>query len=252
MRTLIIVLAIVSTSIVGCTKSEEKSETAQHVENRTLTVQLAERAQESAGKAPKETRQIMMKAIKDLKESQVMEKALKKGDKIPNFTLPDVLKGDVSSEVLLKQGPLLITFYRGGWCPYCNLQLRDLQKHLPEIKNTGAELVAISPQTPDASTETVKKQRLEYYVLSDVDGKVGDQFGLMFKLNDDLKKVYQKFGIDLQKANGNSQWELPVSATYIVNTDGEIVYAFVDADYKKRAETLELIKILQDMKKQGS
>ncbi len=248
----LIVFTLISTFFLACTKSEEKSETAQHVEDRTLTVQLAERAQESASKAPQETRQIMMQAIKDLKESQVMGKALKKGDKIPSFTLPDVLKGDVSSDVLLKQGPLLITFYRGGWCPYCNLQLRDLQKHLAEIKSTGAELVAISPQTPDASTETVKKQRLEYYVLSDVDGKVGEQFGLMFQLNDDLKKVYQKFGIDLEKANGNSNWELPVSATYIVNTDGEIVYAFVDADYKKRAETLDLIKILQGMKTQGS
>ncbi len=232
---------------VACTKKELKTETQNHVEARTLTVQLAEQAQQSAQQTPKETRQTMVEAIRQLKESEILSQALKKGDKIPSFALPDVQKGQVQIDDLLKKGPVVLTFYRGGWCPYCNLQLRDLQKHLPGIKQAGAELVAISPETPDSSAKTIKDNGIEYYVLSDADGKVGKQFGLMFHLNDDLKKVYQKFGIDLEKTNGNKDWELPLAATYIVDKNGLIIFSFVDADYKRRAETTELIEILKSI-----
>lgn len=236
--------------VASCTKKHEKNpETLEHVKAQTLTLQLAEKAQQSAQKAPAETRQTMFKAIQDLKQSEIMKTALKEGDQIPAFALPDMRKGEVRSEELLKKGPLIVTFYRGGWCPYCNLQLRDLQKHIGEIKSTGAELVAISPETPDSTSKTIKDNEIDFYVLSDADGKVGEKFGLMFKITEELKKVYQDFGINLEKANGNGKWELPLSATYIVNQDGKIVYSFVDADYRKRAETLDLIKILQDLKK---
>ncbi len=242
------VLALTLLIASACSKKDERNpETVKHVEQRTLTVQLAEKAQLSAQKSAPENRKVMYQAIRDLKQSNVMNTALKTGDKMPSFELPDVQKGLVRSTDLLKQGPLLIVFYRGSWCPYCNLQLRDLQKHIAEIKSTGAELVAISPETPDGSAKTVKEQQIEYYVLSDANGEVGQKFGLMFQLNDELKQVYQKFGIDLDKANGNDKWELPLAATYIVNQEGEVVYSFVDADYKKRAETLDLIEKLKSL-----
>lgn len=232
-----------------CTKknptSNAKSQTPSG--DPTLTEQLAEKAAASAQKTPIEIKQVMFKAIEDLKNSQILEKALKKGDKIPSFELHDVQKGRVQSSELLQKGPLLLIFYRGGWCPYCNLQLRDLQKNLKAIRSTGAQLVAISPEVPDQTAETVKKENLEYFVLSDADGEVGKKFGLMFQLPEDLKGVYLKFGIDLEKSNGNRNWELPLAATYIVNRQGEIIYSFVDADYKKRADTLDLIKILKEL-----
>ena len=167
---------------------------------------------------------------------------------MPAFALEDVKHGLIKSADLLKRGPLLVVFYRGGWCPYCNLQLRDLQKHLKSIQAQGAQLVAISPQTPDSTAGTVKKGNLGFYVLSDNDGAVAKKFGLMYKLNKELIALYKKFEIDLENSNGNKDWELPISATYIVNQSGKITYSFVDADYKKRPETSELVKLIAQAK----
>ena len=244
----VVALALI---LFGCTgeKNSSKKENSPSNSQTSLSRQLQEKAEASAKKAPPEIKKIMQKAIADLKSSSVIKSALKKGDRIPEFTLPDIKRGSVSSTELLSKGPLVISFYRGGWCPYCNLQLRDLQKNLAEIRAQGAELVAISPEVPDSTAETVKKHNLDFYVLSDADGVVGKKFGLMFNLDEDLKGVYQKFGINLEKANGNKKWELPLAATYVVNTQGEIFYAFVDADYKKRAETTKLIEILKNLNK---
>ncbi len=215
---------------------------------KTLTEQLREKAEAAQARTPEETKKIMSSAIEELRKSDILSKSLKVGDQMPLFTLPDVKKGDVTAKSLLAKGPLVVVFYRGGWCPYCNLQLHDLQGHLQEFKELGAELVAISPQTPDSSLSTVQKADLSFYVLSDVGNKVAKKFGLVFRLPDDLKKVYKDFGIDLESVNASKDWELPVSATYIVKPDGKVAYAFADVDYKKRAETEELLKILKSLK----
>ncbi len=212
-----------------------------------LKKQLSELAEKARSKRPEKQRQIMTQAIEDLKKSQIMKTALKKGDKIPHFKLRDIYKGAVTSQELLKKGPLLIVFYRGGWCPYCNLQLRDLQFHLKEIKETGAELVAISPEAPDETAKTIAKQKIDYYVLSDRYGGVGKAFGLMFELPKELISLYKEFSIHLDQSNGHKKWELPLAATYIVNQKGIIEYAFIEADYKLRAETSELILKLKSL-----
>lgn len=215
----------------------------------TLTEQLKEKAEASKSNADPARQKIMQKAIDDLEASKITEKAVKKGDILPSFTLPDVKAGKISSGKLLKKGPLVVTFYRGGWCPYCNLQLNDLQKHLSQIRVAGAELVAISPETPDNSFSTADKNKLDFYVLSDKGGAVARAFGLMYQLPPDLVELYKGFGLDLTKANGTDRWELPLAATYVVAQDGKIVYSFLDVDYKKRAETTEIIEILKDIKK---
>lgn len=216
-------------------------------ENATLTEQLEAKAAASKERAPTERQAIMEKAIRDLRASGIEKSALKKGDTLPIFALPGVDGKEVSSAALLQEGPLVVTFYRGGWCPYCNLQLRDLQKHLPEIHAQGAQLIAISPQTPDATLSTREKEALEFQVLSDLDGQVARRFGLMYKLPPDLVEIYKGLGLDLAKSNGSDSWELPLAATYVVSPAGEIVYSFVDADYRKRAETLEVLRVLEDL-----
>lgn len=216
---------------------------------KSLTEKLSAMAEASQSKTPVEKRKIMEAAIEQVRASSLADHALKVGDKIPQFSLPDVKKGIVKSSELLKQGPLVIVFYRGGWCPYCNLQLHDLQKHLPEITAAGAQLVAISPQTPDGSLSTAQKDELSFYVLSDVGNDIAKKFHLVYKLPADLKKVYADFGIDLEKSNGSKDWELPLGATYIVGRDGIISYAFSDPDYKKRAETKDVIAHLNKLKK---
>ena len=216
--------------------------------SKSLTEQLREKAEASAEKSPKEVRKIMLDALDDLKNEKIQQQALKKGDKMPEFELPDVTRGMIDSESLLKKGPLVVVFYRGGWCPYCNLQLRDIQNHIQKFQKLGAQVVAISPEAPDQSRETVKKNTLDFYVLSDLKGSVAKSFGLTFKLPPDLKTLYKKFGIDLQKHNANKKWELPLAATYIVKPNSEVIYSFVDVDYKKRAETEDLIKVLKAAK----
>lgn len=214
----------------------------------SLKEQLEKKASSSSGKTPKEIKKIMDDALDLIRKSKIVESATKTGDDMPSFQLEYIKAGKVSSSELLKKGPLLIVFYRGGWCPYCNLQLRDLQKHLKSINAAGASLVAISPEAPDETAKTVKKSQLGFYVLSDVKGEVAKSFGLTFPLPKDLVGVYKKFGIELDKVNATKKWELPLSATYIVDSDGKIVYSFVEADYRKRAETSELVTILQKMK----
>jgi len=219
--------------------------TVTNAEEATLTVQLQKLADASKSKGSSEKRKIMTDAIEALRKSQITDRALKVGDRMPDFVLPDVKNGPVDSKKLLKKGMLVIVFYRGGWCPYCNLQLHDLQAHLSEIKALGANLVAISPQTPDNSLSTAQKDGLSFYVLSDVDSKVAKQFNLTYTLPDNLKKLYREFGIDLEKSNASKVWELPLGATYIILPNNKIAYAFLNVDYKKRAETLDIIQKLK-------
>ncbi len=215
---------------------------------KSLTEQLHDKAEASKSKSDPERAAIMESALADLRTSKIVETAKKAGDQMPGFRLPDVKRGQIDSVELLKKGPLIVVFYRGGWCPYCNLQLHDLQKYLGEIKGLGGELVAISPQTPDGSLSTAQKSELDFLVLSDRDNLVAKKFGLVFKLPKNLQDLYKKFGIDLEKSNGTKQWELPLSASYVVAKNGKISFAFLDADYKKRAESKTLVAELKKLK----
>lgn len=207
-----------------------------------LEKELAEKAAASNGKAS-DNQKIMQSAIDAIKD--LPKSAKKVGDKLPEFSLPAANGKVVKSSDLTAQGKyLIVTFYRGGWCPYCNLQLRAYQKVMPDIKKRGGELVAISPETPDNTLSTAQKNELDFVVLSDKDNAYARQLGLVFELPKDLVAVYQKFGIDLPKQNGLSKWELPLSATYVVKPSGEIVYSFVDADYKKRANIDDVLAAL--------
>ncbi|MEZ4815562.1 MAG: peroxiredoxin-like family protein [Bdellovibrionota bacterium] len=208
----------------------------------TLTQELQALADKAKAKSTPEKAAIMNGATEKLRKSEILKNALKMGDKIPAFSLPDSNGKEISTTELLKKGPIVLTFYRGAWCPYCNLQLNSLQSNIEAFHTLGAEVVAISPQTPDNSLSTVQKNSLDIIVLSDVGSVIGKKFGLVFKLPDDLKKLYQSMGLDLAKANGNNDWELPVAASYVVNPQGIITYSFMDVDYKKRAETLTLIE----------
>jgi len=194
---------------------------------------------------PAETIETLMATTKNLVQAGLTENALSVGDKIPLFSLPNAKGKLIASRKLLGKGPLVISFYRGSWCPYCNLELKALQDALPEIKNLGAKLVAISPQCPDKSLPTSEVNSLTFEVLSDEGNKVAQKFGLVYKLADELRTIYPTFGIDLVDSNGDASFELPFPATYVVDTDGTIIHAFVDADYTKRLEPAEIIKVLR-------
>lgn len=172
--------------------------------------------------------------------------SLREGDRIPTFRLPNQRGEMVSAVELLARGPMVLTFYRGGWCPYCNLELKALHDALPQIREEGGHLVAVSPQRP-AKTESMvaNLSLLDFEVLSDVGNRVSRQFGLVFALDEALRPVYRQFGFDLEEYNGDASWELPIPATYVADPDGRIRYAFVDPDYTRRAEPATVLAALR-------
>jgi len=181
----------------------------------------------------------------DVENSDILSLAKQVGQQAPNFTLTNALGKPVTLEDYLKKGPVVLTWYRGGWCPYCNLTLRQLQQELPNFKASGANLLALTPELPDASVSTSEKNDLEFEVLSDIGNKVAKDYGIVFKLTDDVAKVYNaSFG--LNDHNGDTSNELPLAATYIINEEGKIDYAYLNTDYRNRAEPSEITAFLKN------
>jgi peroxiredoxin len=174
--------------------------------------------------------------------------AKKAGDKAPEFTLNDPDGHPVSSRELLAKGPLVISFYRGVWCPYCNLELQALQQALPQIAARGANLVAISPQTAPNSRKSQRDNKLEFPILSDEHSKVAASFGLRFSLPDYLIELYKTFKNDLPAFNNDPAWVLPMPARFVIGRDGIIAYAEVNPDYTQRPDPSELLPVLDRLK----
>jgi len=195
--------------------------------------------------APPEIHPIMERATRELIAAGLAQRALKAGDKAPDFTLPDPNARAVSSAALLADGPLIVSFYRGVWCPYCNLDLQALQEALPKFREFGANVVAISPQTASNSRKSVRTNGLEFPILSDARNNVAAAFGLRFTLPHYLVDLYKQLKNDLPAFNGDDSWTLPMPARYVIARDGTIVYAEVNPDYTQRPEPSDMIPALQ-------
>jgi peroxiredoxin len=195
--------------------------------------------------APAEIHEPMRRATAALIASGAAQQALKVGDKAPAFMLPDAEGREVSSAELLASGPLVVTFYRGVWCPYCNLDLQAIQEALPEIVGRGAAVVAISPQTAANSRRSVRENKLTFAILSDAGNEVAARFGLRFKLPDYLIALYRDgFKNDLAVVNGEASWTLPMPARFVIDQGGTIAYAEVNPDYTRRPDPSELLPML--------
>jgi peroxiredoxin len=212
-----------------------------------LSSQLQSVTAHVKSQAPAEVVATMEAATAMLVASGQLNKALKAGDRLPAFNLPGANGLPVSSESLLAQGALVVSFYRGSWCPYCNLELTALQAQLDGIHTAGAQLVAISPQTPDQSLSMAEKNALQFPVLSDAGNALARQLGIVFTVPENLRPIYQAFGIDLQAHNGDASFELPVPATYVVGSNGIIQRTWINADYRERAEPTQVLASLQNM-----
>jgi len=195
---------------------------------------------------PKPAIRIMDGETARLAASNLASRALKVGDSAPDFKLPDVHGELVQLHSLLRGGPVVVVFYRGGWCPYCNLHLRGFQRRLTEIRELGAQVVAISPQLPDNSLSTQEKNQLAFAVLSDVGNNVAREFGIVFELSNDLLALYREFGHALEEANGESgNKELPLPATFLIDRNGIVRLAHVDVDYTRRLDPDDVIGSLK-------
>lgn len=190
---------------------------------------------------PRAVVETMHRATAELIHSGAAQRALKAGDMMPAFTLDDAEGKPVSSADLLRQGPLVVTFYRGVWCPYCNMDLQALQAALPAVQEAGAKLVAISPQLAANSRKAVRQNSLTFPILSDSHNDVAAAFGLRFELQDYLVDLYKSLKNELPAFNGDASWTLPMPARYVVAQDGTIVYAEVNPDYTRRPEPSDML-----------
>jgi peroxiredoxin len=216
----------------------------------TLQARLdAFKADFEAGKppynVPPSVIETMHRATAELIASGAATRALKAGDKAPAFTLRDPDGETVSSADLLARGPLVVSFYRGVWCPYCNMELQALQAALPGFEALGASLVAISPQTPVNSRKSVRQNELGFPILSDPHNAVADAFGLRFAMPDYLVDLYKALKNDLPTFNGDPSWTLPMPGRYVIAQDGTILYAEVNPDYTRRPDPEDMLPALR-------
>ena len=209
----------------------------------SLKSKLEEKKANFELKADDNKKRAYQEGLESVENSGIVTSAKQVGDTAPNFTLNNALGESVSLTDYLKKGPVILTWYRGGWCPYCNLTLHQLQEELPNFKANGANLIALTPELPDESISTAEKHELQFEVLSDVGNKIAKDYGIVFQLTDEVAAMYNQ-SFDLNSHNGDDSNELPLAATYIINEEGKIVYAFLDADYRNRAEPSELTEFL--------
>lgn len=203
--------------------------------------------QEFMSGLPDEDRATVEQNFAEIMSANYGEHALKVGATATDFTLPNIKDEPTQLSSLLSKGPVILNFYRGGWCPFCNLEFKSLNDILPQIKHYGASLVGISPELPDNSLNTVEKHQLQFEVLRDMDNKVAEQYGLVMKVPEVIRPLYLEWGLDLPAINGEKSWELPIPATYVINTTGKIISAYVNKNYTERMEPNDIIKALETL-----
>lgn len=234
-------LVLISLSVFSAPTSPADTEPS-------LGQRLEEMKEAFAARAPEERKQAYAEGIEAVAKSGIVEKAIRTGDEAPDFTLSNATNEKVSLSEKLEDGPVVLMWYRGGWCPYCNLQLRAMQEVLPKIEAAGGRLIALTPELPDKSLSTVEKNELKFDVLTDAGQEVARDYGLVFELTPEVTGYYQEH-FDLKEYNGAeaADNELPLAATYVIDTDGKVAWHFLDADYRQRAEPSEVIEALKKL-----
>ena len=187
------------------------------------------------------------RSTQELIETGQAERALKAGDAAPDFVLTDQDGNDVALKDLLAKGPVVLTFYRGVWCPYCNIELKALEEVVGEIRARGASLVAVSMQGAADSRKSQKDNALSFPILTDKNGELAEKMGIRWSLQDYVIPFHEGFGVVLPRIHGDGQWNLPMPARYVVGTDGNIAYSEVNPDYTRRPEPADLFPVLDSL-----
>lgn len=212
----------------------------------SFTTELDELKLHISSVIPSEASALVDDFIREMKENGIENRAIKVGQEIPAFSLPNAVGKTVSSTELLLRGPLVVTFYRGSWCPFCNLYLKSLRDMIPAFNEVGAQLVAISGMTPDNSLSFQEKLDLGFEVLSDKGLAVADRFGLVYDLNGQIRDLFALGGMDYKNMYGNESFRMTMPATYVTDHDG-IVIAEVDMDWRNRLDPLQILAALQKL-----
>ncbi len=202
----------------------------------TLAQQIDELNKNLTQQVPPEVLTSFGQSIEDVKKLQLEDHCIKVGDTFPNFQLKNTTNQVIELNDLLQKGPIIISFFRGSWCPYCNLELRALQQKLSELEAKKVTLIAISPQLSSYSATLKKTLHLDFELLTDQDNHLAKQIGINFELQDYVSPIYQNLGIDLAVYNGNTQQELPIPAVFTLDSTGRVTYKFVDSNYMNRID----------------
>jgi peroxiredoxin len=210
----------------------------------TLTNELQALKDSVRTQLPAQVFDLLVQSTEQLRVAGAGAGALREGDIAPDFALPDATGVTVRLYERLSAGPVVVLFYRGVWCPYCNLEIKAYQLVLSDIQAAGASLLAVSLQLPDGSLSMQEKHHLQFPVLSDVNSVATRAYGLAYDLPVSLQDLYRSFGSDLPAINGSSNWTLPIPATYVIATDGRIAKAYVDVDFTRRMEPQKVLDVL--------
>ncbi|MEM9094202.1 MAG: peroxiredoxin-like family protein [Pseudomonadota bacterium] len=202
--------------------------------------------------APAEAFEAFARSTQELIDSGQAERAVAAGDVAPDFTLTDQDGETVSLKSLLANGPVIVSFYRGVWCPYCNIELKALEAALGEIKARGASLVAISMQGASDSRKSQRDNKLSFPILTDQNGELAQKFGIRWSLQDYVIPIHAGFGVELPKIHGDGQWNLPMPARYVIDTDGFVAYAEVNPDYTRRPDPSDVFPVLDSLSRNAA
>lgn len=211
-----------------------------------LSQELADYDASFEASAPAGVAAFLNAKVEELAATFTLDQIPKRGDLVPEFALPDAGGETISLLETLAGGPVVLAFYRGAWCPYCNIQLAAYERVLAEIVETGGRLIAISPQKPDGSLSMIDKNNLTFDVLSDVGNVVARKFGLVYRMSEDFKSAHASLGIDVAAINGDDSWELPIPATFVIGRNGRVVLSHAEVDYRKRLSSEAIVHALRE------
>lgn len=211
----------------------------------TLQEQVKQMRDATLERMPKAIIEVFINSISEIKTNKLKESALQVGDKIEDCSLTDIEGKSINLSTFIQSDYLILNFYRGGWCPYCNMELREYDRLKNDFKEQGANIIAISPEIPELANQTTDKNKLSYPVLTDTDSLFMKKVGIVFQLDEDSKREFVNFGMDFTKINGNEDFELPVPAVYVINKNMEVVFVHFEEDYMTRLEPSELLEIIE-------
>lgn len=240
MRHLIIALMLFATQLAFASDSTSSYQDALN--------QFMEKSRSAPSDFSAADKAIMEKAGKTL-AANMPDPGIKLGEKAPDFSLKNAFGKTITLKDELKKGPVILVFYRGAWCPFCNLHLHVLQKNLPEFAKYNTQLITVTPQQPDKSAEQIKKDGYPFEVLSDLDSQVMKAYKLYYELPEDLVSVYKNHGLDIEAFNGVARNVLPVPGSFVIDTAGVVRAMHAETDYKQRMEPEAMIKALQEITK---
>lgn len=213
--------------------------------DRTL---LSERIEAVAGRTPAEIANQVLEQL-DLLEASSVAPGLQVGGRAPDFTLPNRMGVGIDLSRELESGPVVLSFLRGSWCPICTLELEAMQEIHGEVRELGAEIIAVSPQTVERNIEFGEQHKASFYLLSDVEQRVIRDYKLHFTFPDRLRDIYiEQFQIDVSQQNADGSWALPVPATFIISQDGTIYSRLVEMNYLRRMEPADILTVLRYMR----